>query len=493
MKRQMKIAAVVSATALLAIGASFTSMAAAKTGNWTQEDGTWYCYDKNGDVIENEFCLDGNKEFYVGDDGAVVYSSWVEHDGHMYYIQSDGSKASGVWKQLTPFEDEDADEEWYYFSASGKRVESDYVTYNGARYYFDAEGKNLTGWVDKASYTQADENTAIADLVYCGEDGARVTKDWVEVYAPGVNVEEDDLDEHDPYWYYLKSLGTPQTGKAANIEGETYFFNNKGQMLDGWIVETTADAYEAVDGSAYKDGQEIGAMGKNVYFACTEDGHVKKNKWIYEWSNTNMYKADPDVSKNWYWIEKDGKVYIPTTASSSSADLIDFVDGEARTPFEVDTADVMIAKRTINNEMYAFDANGKMKSGFIMFNDDDMYYFGKSTDGARKTGAQTIADENGESFKFYFGTEDDKGYNKGVGISGAKNGKLYNDGLLVKAEDYKYQVVTVDGLKFIVNKNGSIQTSKDTYEDDGVVITNAKEATFVETPGITKGSVTGLK
>ena len=52
MKRQMKIAAVVSATALLAIGASFTSMAAAKTGTWKLEDDGWYCYDKDGDVYE---------------------------------------------------------------------------------------------------------------------------------------------------------------------------------------------------------------------------------------------------------------------------------------------------------------------------------------------------------------------------------------------------------------------------------------------------------
>ena len=66
MKRQMKIAAVVSATALLAIGASFTSMAAAKTGTWAQEDAVWYCYDKNGDVYENEFCMSNGVELYVG-------------------------------------------------------------------------------------------------------------------------------------------------------------------------------------------------------------------------------------------------------------------------------------------------------------------------------------------------------------------------------------------------------------------------------------------
>ena len=40
MRKQTKIAAVVSAAALLALGASMTSFAAAK-GTWMMEDGEW--------------------------------------------------------------------------------------------------------------------------------------------------------------------------------------------------------------------------------------------------------------------------------------------------------------------------------------------------------------------------------------------------------------------------------------------------------------------
>ena len=54
MRKQTKIAAVVSAAALLALGASMTSFAAAK-GTWMMVDGEWYCYDKNGDAYTNTF------------------------------------------------------------------------------------------------------------------------------------------------------------------------------------------------------------------------------------------------------------------------------------------------------------------------------------------------------------------------------------------------------------------------------------------------------
>ena len=65
MRKQTKIAAVVSAAALLALGASITSFAAAK-GTWMMVDGEWYCYDKNGDAYENTFCSSNGKEYYVG-------------------------------------------------------------------------------------------------------------------------------------------------------------------------------------------------------------------------------------------------------------------------------------------------------------------------------------------------------------------------------------------------------------------------------------------
>ena len=91
MKKQTKITAITAAAALLALGASFTAMAA-QSGTWKLEDGEWYCYDKNGDAYEDEFCLSNGKEFYVGEDGRMARSEWVEYEGHWYYINSSGRR-----------------------------------------------------------------------------------------------------------------------------------------------------------------------------------------------------------------------------------------------------------------------------------------------------------------------------------------------------------------------------------------------------------------
>ena len=108
-----------------------------------------------------------------------------------------------------------------------------------------------------------------------------------------------------------------------------------------------------------------------------------------------------------------------------------------------------------------------------------------------QTGAETIKDDNLDSFKFYFET---KGENKGVGITGNKSNKLYYMGHLVAAQDYRYQPVTIDVKEkvkvegkddeyeyvineytFIVNSNGTIQHSTVEYKEDGDVLIDASK------------------
>ena len=106
-----------------------------------------------------------------------------------------------------------------------------------------------------------------------------------------------------------------------------------------------------------------------------------------------------------------------------------------------------------------------MLSKFYKIN-DAMYYFGGSDDGSMKTGSQSIKDNTGDTYKFYFYTKDqdktkyttpEEGnqLKKGAGVVGNQSNKLYYYGLLLTADDYKYQVAKVGGYEFIINSNGS--------------------------------------
>lgn len=150
-------------------------------------------------------------------------------------------------------------------------------------------------------------------------------------------------------------------------------------------------------------------------------------------------------------------------------------------------------QRRKNSKDYFFNNRGEMLSDFVNVVETDdasvintgMYYFGGSDDGSMKTGSQTVKDDNGDSFKFYFGTKDNSntGEVKGKGVTGNKNNKLYYMGHLVASEDYKYQPVKMDvdgdgteDALFIVNQNGSIQHSALEYKEDGDILIDAKKA-----------------
>lgn len=502
MKKQTKVLA---AAALFTLGASFSAMAA-KKGTWALEDGEWYCYDSDGDVIENEFCLSNGKEYYVGDDGTLVCNEWVEDDGDYYYVNSAGEKVKNEWRYLTPYDNDDEEEEWFYFKSNGKRAEDEKLVINGKTYFFNNDGEMLTGWIQEnaGSYDEASTD-AVKEVTtyYCGEDGARLSKEWVWDYAP--SVDQDDISSDDEeHWYYIKSSGKPATGKQASIGNETYFFDNEGIMLTGWVAAfTDSNAKTYYDIIWNDDDDTDGTYGSSlrnyadtdVYFA-KEDGHMKKNTWVKTYNNVQFGEDDSDNDEFWFYINSTGKVYIPETVDSAAA-RYDFDDADEKTwedAFSVDAYDNHTSKafngtwKKINSKTYLFDEDGQMLSNFVKFTNGDVYYFGGWDDGARKDGSQTVSDDAGQSHRFYFATDDktQDGYYNAVGVTGAKNGKLYNNGMLVKALDNKYEEKTVTvtyvennttktvEAKFIVNKSGTIQSSAKDYEEDDDVVASSK-------------------
>ena len=400
MRKQTKIAAVVSAAALLALGASMTSFAASK-GTWMMVDGEWQCYGKNGDAYENTFCSSNGKEYYVGEDGQLVRSSWVEYDSSYYFVNSSGAKITHDWRLTTPYDDDSADE--------------------------------------------------------------------------------------DEYWYYLKkTTGKPATGKQSNINGQIYLFNNEGQMQHGWVAATDTNGAKFVQLDKEDDEKSMSAAGNAAVYYCgdEDDGHAKKNKWTKTWPPDNTSEEDDD--KEWFWFDKDGVLFRSgeNKGSATASDAWKYKLDEGTLKKDTNESTGVISKKKVSSKDYWSTKDGVMLSKFYLIN-DAMYYFGGSDDGSMKTGSQSIKDNTGDTYKFYFYTKDQAasyktpdgkhGLSKGAGVVGNQGNKLYWYGLPIQADDYKYQVatITINGTdySFIVNSNGTIQHSANTeYKEDGEVL-----------------------
>ena len=144
MRKQTKLVAVLSAAALLAMGASMTSFAA----GWEKDDsGIWHYYDSDDEMVTGEWKKDGGKWFYLDDDGEMLTDSWVDDE---YYVGTDGAMLVNDWKKTysdNDMDDPDEDgENWHYFGSKGKKVAGDSKKINGKTYYFDEDGKMEYGW-----------------------------------------------------------------------------------------------------------------------------------------------------------------------------------------------------------------------------------------------------------------------------------------------------------------------------------------------------------
>ena len=130
---------------------------------------------------------------------------------------------------------------------------------------------------------------------------------------------------------------------------------------------------------------------------------------------TALMKKD---GSRWFYLENNGSPLF------LSADTTGLKDGAVK----------------IDGKYYFFDSYGVCQSGLIKFTSGgktETAYFDPEAGGAMSIGRNTNAvDKKDKVYTFCSGTS---GSEKGCGVTGEKDGFLYNNGLLVSAKDWQLQ------------------------------------------------------
>ena len=476
MRKQTKLVAVLSASALLAMGASLTAFAA--TG-WTQEDGTWYYYDRDGERVTDEWRKSGDYWFYLGDDGEMVTDQLIEDDDDYYYVNADGAMISNAWVAI---ENEDAGDEdepdqyWYYFQSNGKAytgsdssTTTKFKTINGKKYAFDEEGRMLYGWVQDGERQTGDDDWTDAEYYLGDENDGAMSTGWRLISITDEDWDEDDetFDEDQDRWFYFKSNGkryanAPDSDKefvVKTINGKKYGFDENGRMVAEWNVSTTVGT----------EGQATYTREWS-YFSSPEDGARKTKGWFKVIPDEDL-DADEydDAAEHWYYADGDGALYaneIKTINGRKYAfdnygrmldglRLIEFVEEDGR----VSTKEIAYSYDEDDNNDLLFDTEDNLDATIqkiMSEKDTDIYsfmYFGDADDGAVKTGKQKI-DIDGDEIEFEFKKDGSK---KGQGRNEIDTGDkvIYAMGKRYKAgSDNKYEIV----LKLADNSLVSVTT-----------------------------------
>ena len=394
---------------------------------WQMNGNNWYYITKDGSMATESWQSSGENQFYLGYDGTMERNSIVEHNDKVYFVNGDGAMVKNSWMKL----EYDGEEGWMYFGEDGRAVEKGWKTIGEKKYHF-TDYRMDHGWY---------ENESNGARYYLGtEDEGWIQQGWAYL-------DEDDDADKEEGWYYIKSNGKYVADKEEKIDGVYYAFNAAGKMMTNWV------------------GTENGDSASTYKYYDAENGS-RADGWRYIMDVDAGDDSELASEEGWYYF-KNGVPY--STAYKTTA----IADGYG------------IAK--IGGSWFCFDDAGKMVTGTVAANDGSWYYFNEaegSDQGKMRTGTGRVddAEDLDDEETYYFVTS---GKNKGQAYTGVYKNSLYDNGVLQKAEDAKYEVKTVEvdgeSRDFLVNRSGKVQSgsaSGKRYTDssEGIVWTVVKES-----------------
>lgn len=126
----------------------------ATTSGWVKQDGAWYYFDGNGNLVKNAW----QGSYYLKADGKMAQSEWIYDSSYQawYYLKSDGSYAKNAWQGA------------YYLKSNGKMVQGEWVYDSSyqAWYYLKSDGSYARNAWQGNYYLKSDSSSNDSNSEY---------------------------------------------------------------------------------------------------------------------------------------------------------------------------------------------------------------------------------------------------------------------------------------------------------------------------------------
>ena len=294
MKKEMKLAVVFAAVAVMTAGTSLTAFAA----GWEQiGGGDWIFTDRSGNRVRDAWRQSGDYDYYLDSNGVMARNRWIDDT---YYVNENGVRLSNQWIYMADSSNGPGyDGGWFYLDANGRVATDGWRTVNGRRYHFDSDGTMQYGWLnlDNNLYYLGDEN-----------DGSMKTG-WVALdFDEDRGTEDGTVADMVSYgamgkWFYFQENGRAVRASGGDsyvsrrINGYRYYFDEQGVMATGWV-----------DVANREDGDPTG-ISTLKYFGGPDEGQMAIG-WRYlqnpEDSEDNDFRFSLATSSNAQRWEDDG-------------------------------------------------------------------------------------------------------------------------------------------------------------------------------------------
>ena len=340
-------------------------------------DGKAYIFDESGNMLKSGWYTAEGCSFYLNDSGAGVVKCWrLGEDGKYRYLKADGTMAVNEWiidydniyyvgedgKKRTGTQTIDGTE--YHFDEDGILLSGliglQYIS--GKAYIFDETGHMLkSGWytADGSSFYLNDNGAGVVSCWRLGEDGKyrylkadgrMAVNEWIVDYGTT---------------YYVGEDGRKYTG-TRTVDGQTCVFDADGALISNTMIV----GLRYIDGKAYIF-DESGNMLKSGwytangnYFYLNDNGAGVVNCWrLGEDGKYRYLKADGTMASNEWVVDYGSAYYLAADGKKVTGSMM--IDGKN---FLFDEDGKLVSGPTglhyICGRAFIFDQNGEMqKSG----------------------------------------------------------------------------------------------------------------------------------
>ena len=387
MRKQTKLVAVLSAAALLAIGASMTSFAAA--AHWDQQDGEWVFVDRNGDRMTDVWKKSNGLWYYMDSDGYMAKDQVIEDGNEKYYVGSDGARVTNAWVSLDnddlledDNEPESIDTVWMFFDANGKALNNEIkrLPYGDGKsdyFIFNDNGYMLSGWKKWSKQNGVDDEKG--DLYYLGTpDQGWAYTSWHELEVnTDLSLFSDlatDEDCADVSWFYFRPNGKAYKDTTTSYNNRTYAFDKYGRMLDLWVYPEDK-IKDIASKSGLTNGKEASSSAPGAAYYTEETGGRIGSDWVLAYPKTGYDNYSDDLY--YYYLNSKGEPFRATDTNKQLSGIGSAyrIDDDNAKPEDVDYSGNVGAK-LIKGKTYLFNENGVMLTG--------LYYLGADSVGDDK-------------------------------------------------------------------------------------------------------------
>ncbi len=152
--------------------ATQNNTSSATTSGWVKQDGSWYYFDGNGNLVRNAW----QGSYYLKEDGQMAQSEWIYDSSYQawYYLKSDGSYVRNAWQGA------------YYLKSNGKMAQGEWVYDSSyqAWYYLKSDGSYARNAWQGNYYLKSDGKMAVNEWV----DGGRYYVDTTGLWKANSKV-----------------------------------------------------------------------------------------------------------------------------------------------------------------------------------------------------------------------------------------------------------------------------------------------------------------